>query len=512
MLIIKFITMKNIQSFINFKEDIKSSIKVFLSKYYSIFSKPTLFIFFIFFLALLPLFRANVNYIDDSERALNGGRDWAYLHSRWTSEYLSVFIHADSKLRDIAPLTQILAILLISLSSVILCWVISEKKLTRLGVLLAAFLGLSPFFLECFAFKFDSPYMALSILASIFPFLFAFKNKMLFFATSFLGLLIMLTTYQLSSGVYIMIVIFLLFNYWNNKSLSVREMIDFIFVSVVSYFSALVVFRIFFLQTKIFSYNNFFSINKMPLGIIGNIKDNFEEIINNFNYTWVYILALMIILFVTKSMIISKQNKILSLILASATLSLMFIFFQGFFIFVDKVGSVPRYFVGVNAFIAIVALFLARPPFRFFATPAVVLLYCFFIFSFMFGNALEYQKNYKTFFATMLIGDLSKIIVEDHRDNENSNIYFMDSIGNAPGVKSLQKDYPIIKHLIPNDFGKHVFGYTNLRWYNFPAIQPQESPKKDKEFLGALPVLVNSYYYTIRGDENKNLYIWFNNR
>ncbi len=354
--------------------------------------------------------------------------------------------------------------------------------------------------------------MALSILASIFPFLFAFKNKMLFFATSFLGLLIMLTTYQLSSGVYIMIVIFLLFNSWNNKSLGAHEMRDFLLVSVMSYLSALVVFRIFFLQTKIFGYNNFFPANEMTLGVIGNIRDNFGEIINNFNDNWVYVLTLMIILFVIKFVLISKRNKFASFVLALMALFLMFVFFQGFFIFVDKVGSVPRYFVGVNAFIAIVALFLARPPFRFFATPAVVLLYCFFIFSFMFGNALEYQKNYKTFFATMLIGDLSKIIVEDHRDNENSNIYFMDSIGNAPGVKSLQKDYPIIKHLIPNDFGKHVFGYTNLRWYNFPAIQPQESPKKDKEFLGALPVLVNSYYYTIRGDENKNLYIWFNNR
>jgi len=380
--------MKNIQIFINFKEDIKSSIKVFLSKYYSIFSKPTLFIFFIFFLALLPLFRANVNYIDDSERALNGGRDWAYLHSRWTSEYLSVFIHADSKLRDIAPLTQILAILLISLSSVILCWVISEKKLTRLGVLLAAFLGLSPFFLECFAFKFDSPYMALSILASIFPFLFAFKNKMLFFATSFLGLLIMLTTYQLSSGVYIMIVIFLLFNSWNNKSLGAHEMRDFLLVSVMSYLSALVVFRIFFLQTKIFGYNNFFPANEMTLGVIGNIRDNFGEIINNFNDNWVYVLTLMIILFVIKFVLISKRNKFASFVLALMALFLMFVFFQGFFIFVDKVGSVPRYFVGFNAFIAIVALFLARPPFRFFATPAVVLLYCFFVFSFMFGNAL----------------------------------------------------------------------------------------------------------------------------
>jgi hypothetical protein len=485
--------------------------KLFFSKYYKIFSKPTLFLVIFFCIALLPLLRANVNYIDDVSRALNGDRGWAYLHSRWISEYASIFLHADVLLRDIAPFTQLIAVFLISLASVFLCWIVFDKKLTKLGILLSALLGVSPFFLECFAFKFDSPYMALSVLASVFPFLFAFKNEKIFALISFLSLLIMLTTYQLSSGIYIMLAIFLLFQTWNAKSKTLPEMWHFLVVAAGSYVAALVVFRFFLLQTKIFEYNTVFPIREMFFGVLGNYKDNFGDIVGNFNIFWIWILLVLIVLFLIKSVVISKQNKFFSLLITSTVLLLMFFFFQGFFIFVDKVGSVPRYFVGFNAFIALLALYLARPPYRFFAVPAVVLLYCFFIFTLMFGNALENQKEYKTFFATMLIGDLSKVITDEEMLSNEISVYFMDSIGNSPGVKFLQKDYPIIKHLIPNDFGNHTFGYTNLAHYNFPLPSPEKISKQQKQTVKELPISIDSYYYTIRKDDH-NVYIWFNNR
>jgi len=504
--------MKFFQTLVNIKNKSVPMIESFFIEHYRIFNKPTLFLMILFGTALFPLFRADVNYIDDSMRALNGGRDWAYLHSRWTSEYLSVLVHADYKLRDIAPLTQILAIFLISLASVIFCWIVCEKKLTKAGILISALLGLSPFYLECFAFKFDSPYMALSVLASIFPFIFAFKNKKIFATISFFSLLVMLTTYQLSGGIYIMIVIFLLFQSWNAKSHTLEELRNFFLISTGSYIAALTFFRIFLLKTQIFQYNTIFSFSEMLPGVLDNIQKNFEKIIGSFNVFWIWILAIMIILFAIKSIIVSKQNKFASLALSLLTLILLFFFFQGFFIFVDNVGSVPRYLSGFNTFIVLIALYLAKPPYKIFSIPAFVLLYCFFVFSFAFGNALEYQKDYKIFYATMLINDLSKIIVDEKDLIENSKIYFMDPIGNSPGVKSLQRDYPIIRNLVPNDFGKHVFGYTNLAWYNFPATQTEAISRQQKKQAENFPVLVDSYYYTIRSENGKDFYIWFNNQ
>lgn len=477
---------------------------------YRIFSKPTLFLVILFCIALLPLLQANVNFLDDSFRTLHGNRDWAYLHSRWVSEYLSIFIHADISLRDISPFPQLIAVLIMSLAGVFLCWIVLDGKLTKIGILVSALLGLSPFFLESFAFKFDSPYMALSVLTSIFPFLFAFKKQKLFAVTSFLGLLVMLTTYQFSSGIYIMIVIFLLFQSWNAKTKSYREMGKFLLVSATSYIVALIFFRIFLLQNKIFKYNTVFSMDEMVLGIFDNFKNNLEDVIQFFNVFWIWLLLITIIAFMIKSVIISKQNKIVAFLAVLVILFLSLFFFQGLFIFIDGVNSVPRYFIGFNALIVLVALCLSKPPYKFFATPAIVLLYCFFVFAFAFGNALTDQKRFKTFVATMLVNDLSKIITKEDQLKETS-IYLREPIGNAPSVKFLQKKYPITKKLIPNDFGKHVFGYTNLAWYNFPAHRPEKISKQVKAQAKILPVLVDSYYYTIRGN-SKSIHIWFNNR
>lgn len=503
--------MKILRNFLILSKETVSASKSFFDEYYKIFSKPVFFLVILFCVALIPLFQAHVNYVDDAIRALNGNRDWAQLHSRWTSEYLSILIHSDSSLRDISPFPQLIAVFLISLASIFLCWIVFEKKLTKTGILTSALLGLGPFFLGCIAFKFDSPYMALSILASIFPFLFAFKNQKLFAAVSFFCLLLMLTTYQFSSGIYIMVGIFLVIQSWNDKSKSVKELLNFSLIAALSYISALIFFRIFLLQTQIFRSNTIFKINEMPLGILKNFKNNFESIINDFNILWIWLLAIIIIMFVAKSVILSKQNKALSLLVNIAGLVLLFFFIRGFFIFVDNIGSSPRYLIGFNALITSMALYLAKQPYKFFSTPALILLYCFFIFAFAFGNALEYQKQYKTFFATMLIDDLSKIVTNDEVLKEKTNIHFAHPIGDAPGVKTLKKDYPIIGRLIPNDFGKHTFGYTNLEWYNFPAPQPKEMSKEQKQQVNESPILIDSYYYTIRKN-NSDIYIRFSNR
>lgn len=492
-----------------FRNFVLSCQEFFVEKY-QIFSKPTLFLIILYCVALIPLFWSNINFLDDSFRALYGGRGWANLHSRWISEYLSILIHADTVLRDISPLPQLIAVFIMSLASVMLCWIVFDRKFTKLGILISALLGLSPFFLESFAFKFDSPYMALSVLASVFPFLFIFGSKKKFIVVSFLSLLVVLTTYQFSSGIYIMIMIFLLFQSWNIKESTYCEMGKMLVVSIIGYVSALIFFRLFLLQDKIYQYNTLFSIDEIIVGAFDNYKDNLEVVTQFFNIFWIVILITVIIAFVIKSVVVSKQHKALAIVGVLITLFLALFFFQGFFIFVDGVNTVPRYYIGFNAFVALLGLYLAKGSYKFFVTPALILLYCFFVFAFIFGNALADQDRFKTFFATMLVNDLSKFITTEEQLNE-VNIYFRDSIGNAPSVKVLQKDYPIIKKLIPNDFGKHVFGYTNLVWYNFPESRPENISDEQKVESKTLPILVDSYYYTIRGDE-KNIYIWFNNR
>jgi len=171
---------------------------------YRQFVKPVLIMFGIYAFGISAIIRADFLYIDDIGRSAHGYRGWENW-SRHISSFLAIFIHADTRINDISPLTQLIAV-----SSVVLVYVINNEKITKTALAASIPIGLSPYFLECFSYKFDAPYMALSVFVSIVPFVFM-KNMLAFSVASVLGILIMCMTYQASSGIYIIIVILLCF-------------------------------------------------------------------------------------------------------------------------------------------------------------------------------------------------------------------------------------------------------------------------------------------------------------
>lgn len=149
------------------------------------FSKGQSFIilFLSFFVALSSLIRGNVGYGDDIARTVKGyGLN---VYSRIGSEYLSNIVHTDSFLADISPLSQLIAIAVIAFSCILLLKAISGKNNFSVWQIAAVLpLGINPFFLECLSFKFDSPYMAISVLVSIIPVL-LINNLFYFFLYKF---------------------------------------------------------------------------------------------------------------------------------------------------------------------------------------------------------------------------------------------------------------------------------------------------------------------------------------
>ncbi|HFN7014456.1 TPA: glucosyltransferase domain-containing protein, partial [Enterococcus faecalis] len=88
-----------------------------------------------------------------------------------------------------------------------------------------------------------SPYMSLSLLFSVLPFLFWNKNKVLFLVVSILSIFLMCNTYQASSGIYVVMVL----------ALSLKQLLDnqsFIavlkkaIVAMISYISAMFLYLI----------------------------------------------------------------------------------------------------------------------------------------------------------------------------------------------------------------------------------------------------------------------------
>lgn len=103
----------------------------------------------IYIVAIFPIIRANVNYIDDTGRVLKGYAGWDN-YSRYVSCFLSHIIHANSSyLPDISPVPQIIAVMILSLAALVVIVTIKGKgELSIWNVLACIPLGLSPYFVS----------------------------------------------------------------------------------------------------------------------------------------------------------------------------------------------------------------------------------------------------------------------------------------------------------------------------------------------------------------------------
>lgn len=194
--------------------DKKREIKTFFGNKKQIYL--LLIITAIYMITYYTIFRANFNYIDDLSRTMFGYRGWKNF-SRYFSEFFSIILNTNKYLTDISPLTQIIACIILAICGIVLLNLFDKnKKLNFFSIIAVLFIGLNPFFLECISYKYDSPYMAFSILVSIIPFIFYkkvlnIKNQIPFIITSIVGTLLMCMSYQASSGIFPLIALFLSF-------------------------------------------------------------------------------------------------------------------------------------------------------------------------------------------------------------------------------------------------------------------------------------------------------------
>ena len=125
----------------------------------------------IFLFAYYSLIRANYEYADDIRRVYAGHKAWVGW-SRYISETLAVFLHTNFFINDITPITQFVAIAVLAITSYLLAFIVTEGKITLISVIASTCAGITPYFLANFSYKYDCPYMAMSLLFGILPFLF----------------------------------------------------------------------------------------------------------------------------------------------------------------------------------------------------------------------------------------------------------------------------------------------------------------------------------------------------
>jgi len=474
------------------------------------FTKPVLLMSGIYLFGIISIIRANFYYLDDGWRSVVGERGW-YQWSRYVTEISSIFIHADSRLTDISPLPQILAIFILAVSSVLLVYVLNDKKITTTGLLASIPVGLSPYILECLSFKFDSPYMALSVLASIVPFLFLARKKAFIFC-SVVFLLVMCMTYQAASGIYLLIMLVLGFNDWNGKRKANRGVLLFFGRAILSFCAMLVIFKLFLLKPiNSYAASEMFPLTQMFSGISTNLQNYMRMINSDFGFIWKGIIGIVFCFFLVKSVYSSARNKMISFIAAVVLLCFLFILSYGVYLVLEHPLFSTRAMYGFGVMLGIVSISVVSNFNKIAKISALALSWCFLVFALSYGNALADQIRYANFRATILLQDLSALY-PDKNDSEIA-IQLKNTIGFTPVVKNIGMHNPVVYRLVTpmieedNSFASlyllSYFKYAPISAANFTKPILISEPV-DFTTLN-LPIVKKTYYHTIRSDGKRIL-------
>ncbi len=465
------------------------------------FFKPVAIMTFIYLVGICSILRANFNYIDDMRRVAQGYKGWDDF-SRYLSVFLSNFIHADTYLTDVSPLPQTLAALGVALSGIIFLFVVTGKdRFTFWQYVALVPLGLSPYFLECISYKYDAPYMAFSVLASVTPLIFRNRKSMAFGIASGVGMLGVCMTYQAASGIFPMLVVFLATREWLKKEKTSKKVAEFLAVSIVGYGVGLIIFKLFIMHsTDTYVSTSIPKLSRVVPNTVEHLKHYYKMVMTDFKKEWLVFVALMCVAYVVAVMKESLRNKILAACVAALSLFAMALLAFGLYPVLEMPLDAPRAMYGFGIFIAIIAVEIASASKVYLGkVVCLILSWAFFVFSFTYGNALYVQKEYTDFRITMVVDDLNDLDIMNSGDMKDVQI--CGTIGYAPAIRNMPQDYQILNRLVPITFREHwawgIYGF--LTYYDIRNLQVDDSV--DLSTMD-LPVLKDTMYHTIRGDAN----------
>lgn len=467
------------------------------------YKKPFCILFILYFLGVSSIVRANYNYLDDIGRVAAGYLGWDDF-SRYLNVVLATMIHSDTLLNDISPLPQLLAVALTSASSVILIKAFT-KEFSLWSVVAVIPLGLSPYFLECLSFKFDSPYMALSVFASICPLLFVDEDERLYLFMVALGALIMFTTYQASSGIFIVCLSFLLALRWNQGD-NLKKIVNCFFKSSLVFVIVAILFKVLLVK----EYNDYVSTD-----IVGNknliyvVFDNttryFKLLWQDSTMAWRIMFAGIVLCFVKNYTIQSKRNKIYACLVAITLALVCSGLSYGGYLVLQKPLFYPRAMYGFGVYVAIMGI-MAVSNLKGKILNKIVCLFMswsLLVFSLAYGNLLSEQKRYDNFRAQLLLSDLNKL-----SELNGSNIRRMQlkgSIGYSPIVKIKSERYPILKRLVHVSLeAEYCLGeYYLFNFFALPGVVQEPNWEENSVVVDDkdIPVYIDSAYHTIRAND-----------
>lgn len=463
--------------------------------------KALLILFAIFAVGISAILRANFYYMDDSPRAALGYKQWDYF-SRYLSTALATLVHGGDYLADAAPLPQLLAMLIMAVSGILMLYIVYDRTTFSLWELAAVtMLGLNPYFLGCVSFRFDAPYMALSVLGGVGPLLYRSRSTAAYLVASMLGILTVCTSYQAAAGIFPLLVVVLALRMWNRRE-PIRQVWRFCLKSAAGYALGL----LFFKQVLMVPADTSYVGNSLPAAgeliphFLKNLGNYYSLVLSDFKPFWLAAAALMLVGFFVRTVWDSRQRKLPAAAMTAAASVFMGLLCFGLYPALASTVFAPRAMYGFGVLLTVLGITAAEGkkgiPLK---MPAVVLSWVFFVFSFTYGNALSVQKAYTDFRTQLVIADLQDM--EAFRSETPVTVQLSGSIGRAPILDNSPKNYQMLNRLVPETFG----GGDDLTQYGFYCYYDLQNvvwdPETDLREMD-LPVLKDTMYHTIRGEDS----------
>lgn len=414
--------------------------------------KPFLFIFSIYVIAYSSIILADVYYIDDLRRSIDGNPGWENF-SRYMSNYLSMGLNFSRRITDIYPLGQLLAIVVLSLSSLTLSLLFDKRSYVLYAA--STIIGLSPYFLENISYRYDSLYMTIAVFATIFPYLFI-KNKRWFIPIGVLSLLLMWTTYQAANFIYVATgILILLLGYLNSNKFNKNDVV----AMAASMLISLVIFK-FFIYTEVNAYVS----NQMVSGLSGiadNLKLYFDILARDFKNTTIFIFCILLFVLLLINVFVIKRS-VLAVLIVFVAFVFLAIFSYGLYLILQKPLFALRALNGIGGVVCILVmlnLYLAETKRLRFSSNVISILFVIHlaIISLSYGNALKSQQKYTDFRLELMLSDLNGMTDKINKISVRSN-----GVKLSPAAQNTANAFPII--------GRLNFQYLQQGWVWTSAV------------------------------------------
>lgn len=475
---------------------------------YDYLIQPFLIMAAIYLVGIIAIILANVHFADDVARTNFGYGGWNGF-SRYASTLLAYGIHTDSYFSNIAPLPQLLAVLILAVASVMLIFIfkkeVFKKKIGEyIWYLIAVVpLGLSPYMLECLSYQYDSVYMAVSVLFAVLPLLFSEKLDYKYALMLFIGTEVICMTYQAAVGIIPMLVFFIAAKRWNEeKKKNTKDVLKFVLFSAGVFLISLLIFKLLLMKPR-----DAYASNSLPEfwniipELISHLSTYISLVFSDFRVLWLVLIGIIVVSFVGLYTYRSKKNKIAALFVGIFTTVIMFVMAFFFYAILDKPLYATRAMYGAGAFVAMISLYVVngKGKERLFRIPVTILAYCFVVFALTYGNALKEQNNYRDQQINIVINDLNSIPIM--MNDTVKNIKVKGSVGFSPVIIHMPQEGQILNRLLMPSFSQYVpwMAYRILYQSGIPNIYYDENIEMDES---EMIYYKETVFYDIKGDDH----------